>query len=74
MKDYLEKLAYKIFSDLKDGEDVSLQLHSEESDFIRFNHSKVRQNTVVHQHELAIEFHFEQKIHLLPDYIRYQNI
>ncbi|MBC7742671.1 MAG: Zn-dependent protease [Bdellovibrionaceae bacterium] len=63
MKSYLAQLSQKLFADLKSGEDVSLELHSEESDFIRFNHSKVRQNTVIRQHELTIEFHFEQKIY-----------
>ncbi len=61
MYQYLQNLAAKIFSELKPNEDISLQLHSEDSDFIRFNHSKVRQNTTVNQHELTIEFHSELK-------------
>lgn len=56
MKKYISDLAQNIFSGLQDGETLSLSLHSEESDFVRFNHSKVRQNTQVHQHELTLDF------------------
>lgn len=56
MKDYLKTISEAVFSELKGDEEASLGLHSEESDFIRFNHSKVRQNTSVHQHEVQLQF------------------
>ena len=36
-------------------------MHSEESDFIRFNHSQVRQNTTVTQHELTLQYQKDQR-------------
>lgn len=54
MKNYLKKLSENLFSELKSEEELSLGLHSEESEFVRFNQSKVRQNTTVNQHELAL--------------------
>lgn len=56
MKNYLKKLSEDLFAGLEQGEELSLGLHSEESEFIRFNQSKVRQNTSVHQHELNLVF------------------
>ena len=61
MKSYLQKLSTRIFSDLKQNEELSMGLHSEESDFIRFNSSKVRQNTSVNQHELSLLFQFSNR-------------
>lgn len=56
MQDYLKKISTRIFSELQNQEEMSLQLHSEESDFVRFNQSLVRQNTTVSQHELTFVF------------------
>lgn len=56
MKAYIEKLAHKLFNSLEAHEELILNLHSEESEFIRFNHSKVRQNTHVNQHELSFQY------------------
>lgn len=56
IKNYLKKFSEDLFSTLKSDEDVSLNLHSEESDFIRFNGSKVRQNTSVNQHDLQVVY------------------
>lgn len=61
IKNYLKKFSEDLFSVLKNNEDVSLNLHSEESDFIRFNGSKVRQNTSVTQHELNIVYKCNQR-------------
>lgn len=61
LKTYLKKFSENLFSELKSNEDLSLNLHSEESDFIRFNQSKVRQNTSVNQHELGLVYQAEQR-------------
>lgn len=61
MKNYLKILSTDLFSSLKADEELSLALHSEESEFIRFNHSKVRQNTTVNQHELTLQFQSDSK-------------
>lgn len=63
MKNYINQLSTDLFSSLHAGEELSLGLHSEESEFIRFNHSKVRQNTAVVQHELTLQFQFENKMY-----------
>ncbi len=63
LKSYLKTFSENLFSELKSNEDVSLNLHSEESDFIRFNQSKVRQNTSVNQHELSLVYQAEQRIY-----------
>ena len=59
MHQYLKNLAGKLFNELKTNEELSLGLHSEESEFVRFNHSQVRQNTRVHQHEVAYQFQLD---------------
>lgn len=56
MHSYLKNISEKLFSHLTEGEELSLSLHSEESDFIRFTKSQVRQNTQVNQHELAMQY------------------
>jgi len=61
IKTYLKNFSQDLFSSLKGDEDVSLNLHSEESDFIRFNQSKVRQNTSVNQHDLQIVYKCNQR-------------
>ncbi len=61
LRDYLKKYSEGLFNSLKSSEDVSLNLHSEDSDFIRFNESKVRQNTSVSQHELSMVYKSAQR-------------
>lgn len=61
MKNYIKLLSDNLFSDLKEDETLSLGLHSEESEFIRFNQSKVRQNTSIHQHELTLQLQSNNK-------------
>ncbi|MCC2680288.1 MAG: Zn-dependent protease [Pseudobdellovibrio sp.] len=56
MQTYLKSLSEKLFNELKGNEELSIGLHSEESEFVRFNHSLVRQNTHVHQHEATFQF------------------
>lgn len=61
MKNYLKSLSENLFNELSSHEELSLNLHSEESDFIRFTESKVRQNTTVNQHEISLIFQFDQR-------------
>ena len=49
---YLKTLTQNAFNELKSDEELSVSLHSEDSQFYRFNQSKVRQNTSVNQHEV----------------------
>ncbi len=60
--DYLKILSDQFFKLLEPNEEVSFLVHSEESQFVRFNQSKVRQNTSVFQHELEIKLQFQKKI------------
>ncbi|OFZ30430.1 MAG: hypothetical protein A2622_08470 [Bdellovibrionales bacterium RIFCSPHIGHO2_01_FULL_40_29] len=62
---YLKKFSTEAFSQLKNNEDVALNLHSEESDFIRFSQSKVRQNTSVNQHEMTVQYQCDQRTYRL---------
>lgn len=61
MKSYLEKFSEALFKTLSDSEDLGLFLHSEDSLFLRFNGSKVRQNTTVSQHEMTMTLQSEKK-------------
>jgi len=63
LKNYLKLLSNNLFNQLKADEELSLGLHSEESEFVRFSKSKVRQNTSVHQHELTLQFQAEHKFY-----------
>lgn len=61
MKTYIKKFSEDLFSTLKSGEQLGLFLHSEDSTFLRFSQSKVRQNTSVQQHEVTLQFNKEQR-------------
>lgn len=61
LEKYLVQFSQSVFNSLKSDEVVSLNIHSEESDFVRFNHSKVRQNTSVHQHEATLVYQNQHK-------------
>ena len=61
MQIYLKEFSEKLFQDLKSDEQLGLILHSEESTFIRFNKSLVRQNSTVNQHEITLQFHKDQR-------------
>ncbi len=58
---YLKDFSEKLFQDLKSDEQLGLILHSEDSTFIRFNKSLVRQNSTVSQHEITLQFHKDQR-------------
>ncbi len=61
-KSYLKKFSENIFKQLTADEDLGLFLHSEDSLFLRFNGSKVRQNTTVSQHELTLTYQTNHKV------------
>jgi predicted Zn-dependent protease len=61
MKTYIKDLSQKLFASLKPSEQLGLFLHSEESTFLRFSQSKVRQNTTVNQHEITLHFNKDQR-------------
>ncbi len=61
-KSYLIKFSESIFKQLTADEDLGLFLHSEDSLFLRFNGSKVRQNTTVSQHELTLTYQANHKV------------
>ena len=61
LKTYLKTLSQDIFSKLTLDEELSLFVHSEESQFIRFSQAKVRQNTTVHQHEVVVTYQKDQR-------------
>lgn len=61
MKKYLSTLSQNLFDELKNEEILALSLHSESSDFVRFNQSKIRQNTTLNQHELTLDYRQGQR-------------
>lgn len=50
-----------LFSKLQDNENATLSLSAEETDFTRFNHSRIRQNTWVEQCQLCLKYQKGQK-------------
>ena len=70
MHTYIKNLSEKLFNILSAGEELSLNLHSEESDFIRFTKSQVRQNTQVHQHELTMKYQANARSYSVRRYNR----
>lgn len=62
---YIKEFSAESFSYLEGQEELSLNLHSEESDFLRFNQSKVRQNTTVKQHEVTLQYQNNQRSYKL---------
>lgn len=54
MKSTFNAVADHILNQLTAGEEATLNLHAEESLFVRFNNNKVRQNTDVEQRSLSL--------------------
>lgn len=50
-----------LFSLLKEGEGLNINLNAEETEFVRFNQNKVRQATKVEQGNLSLELNVGQK-------------
>ncbi len=55
MKDYFYHLAQILTADLEDGEVLLLAFDGEESDFVRFNHARVRQAGTVVRRSLELD-------------------
>lgn len=56
MKEQFRDLANNLFQNLNSDEDVTLNLEGEETQFVRFNNSKVRQCTDVEQWSLNLSY------------------
>ncbi len=61
MKEQLNQLAQNLFDKLREEEDVILNLEGEETQFLRFNQSKVRQATTVEQWVLTLTYKCGEK-------------
>ncbi len=53
---HFDSLSSSLFSCLKQNEELNLTLSAEQSDFLRFNRAKIRQNTFVEQKSLSLQF------------------
>jgi predicted Zn-dependent protease len=56
-RELLKFVSEALFQDLQSDEALTMHFRGEESEFLRWNQSKVRQNTSVLQRELSFEFH-----------------
>ncbi|HLE10376.1 MAG TPA: metallopeptidase TldD-related protein [Bacteriovoracaceae bacterium] len=56
MKSYIDRLTNALFNNLKNNEDLIINLHFEESDFLRFNKARARQTTHVWQANFAMSY------------------
>lgn len=55
-RELLNFISEALFHELNDGESLLVNFRGEETDFVRFNASKVRQNTSVLQRQITFEF------------------
>lgn len=55
-KSTFKKLTDSLFADLRGTEELNVSLSAEDSEYIRFNGSKVRQNTAVEQKNISLAF------------------
>ncbi len=58
---HFEKLSQSIFSTLRSDEELNITLNAEQSDFVRFNRAKVRQNTFVEQSAISLQFQAKRR-------------
>lgn len=61
IKTSFEKNSGEIFKSLQAGEEAALNLHAEDSEFVRFNCSKVRQTTTVEQADVTLILQADNK-------------
>lgn len=54
LKSTFNKVADAMLNELQSGEEANINLHGEESLFVRFNNNKVRQNTHIEQRSLKL--------------------
>lgn len=56
-KELLHLVSEALFAELESGEDLAVSFRGENTSFLRWNQSKVRQNTSVQQKEITLELH-----------------
>jgi predicted Zn-dependent protease len=61
LENHFNAFSSALFSSLKQDEEVNLTLNAEQSNFIRFNGAKVRQNTFVEQSAFTLQFQSKQR-------------
>ena len=61
MKDYFQKISHKLFNSLEKHEILVLNFDAEKTDFVRFNHAKIRQAGNVNQATLTLNLIFKKK-------------
>ena len=61
MKDYFQKISHKLFNSLEKNEILVLNFDAEKTDFVRFNHAKIRQAGNVNQATLTLNLIFKKK-------------
>ncbi|MFN7729339.1 MAG: TldD/PmbA family protein [Bdellovibrio sp.] len=60
-KKLFTELKTRLFNDLKEGEELNLNLNAEDTLFVRLNNARVRQNTEVEQRQIELVFQKNQK-------------
>ena len=61
IKQTFNAVADHLFGQLTGNEELNLNLHAEESTFVRFNNNKVRQNTHVEQRSISLTLQKDRK-------------
>ena len=61
MRDYFKKISELLFNNLESNEILILNMDAEKTDFIRFNHAKIRQAGNVNQVTLTLTMIFKRK-------------
>ncbi len=61
MEKIFNKISNQIYSDLKNGEHLTLSLQGENSQFIRFNNAKIRQTGLVNNTDLSFDFIYDKR-------------
>jgi len=61
LEKHFESLSDSLFTELKAGEELNLNLHAEDSTYVRFNKAQVRQNTHVDQKILSLQYQGGQR-------------
>ena len=61
MENIFNKISDKLYSDLKNGEHLTLSLSGENSQFIRVNNAKVRQTGLVNNVDLSFDFIYDNR-------------
>ena len=61
MRDYFKKISELLFNNLKSSEILILNIDAEKTDFIRFNHAKIRQAGNVNQITLSLSMILKNK-------------